>query len=360
MKILITHASAGAGHMKAAEAIYNGFKKYSEHDVMMCDVLDYTSPSFKKLYRGTYSFLVSTIPTLWAFCFGLIDIPWLQGFVRWIRRIYNGSNAKKFEAFLLSERFDYVIATHFMPTEITAALKRSGAIDSKLITVITDYDVHKIWLADDVHLYSVACDWTKKKMITLGVDEAKIFSTGIPSDEKFSSEHDIAVLKQKLKLKPDVFTVLIATGSFGIGPIEEVAKALNDFQIIVICGHNKGLYQRLSQQPKELVHVMGLVDNMHELMAVSDVMVTKPGGLSITEALVSDLPMIFFSPIPGQETNNIKVLNEYGIGFNSRRTEDIVNELERLRSSRDAFMTALRKTKRLAHPSAVKDILNVA
>ena len=108
-------------------------------------------------------------------------------------------------------------------------------------------------------------------------------------------------------LQPDLFTVLVATGSFGIGPIEGIIDVLKGFQVIVVCGHNRDLFRKLSGKYCALVKVLGLVDNMHELMAVSDAMVTKPGGLSICEALVSQLPLIFFNAIPGQEIGNIKV-----------------------------------------------------
>ena len=160
-------------------------------------------------------------------------------------------------------------------------------------------------------------------------------------------------------LQEDIFTVLIATGSFGIGPIETIIDALKEFQVIVICGHNKGLYRKLSAKHHKLVHVFGLVDNMHELMAVSDAMVTKPGGLSIAEALVSQLPLIFFNAIPGQETGNIKVLKTYGIGISDCSTGQIGDVLRKMESSRDAFLTVLKKTKALARPFAVRDIISL-
>ena len=108
-------------------------------------------------------------------------------------------------------------------------------------------------------------------------------------------------------------TVLIATGSFGMGPIEQLINLLSGYQLLIVCGQNHVLYEHLNVSQARSVHVLGLVDNMDELMSVADVMVTKPGGLSISEALVKKLPMIFFSAIPGQEANNIKVLKTYEV-----------------------------------------------
>ncbi len=357
MKILITHASAGAGHLKAAEAIYEGLKSNAIHNVILVDALDLTSPLFKKLYRESYSFLVTKIPIVWKFAFFLLDIPLLQPLVRGFRRIYNAINARGLAKYMVDEQFDCIVSTHFMPTEVSCALKRKGKIRARIVTCVTDFDVHRIWIADGVDMYTVASDWTKGKMKSLGVEEKQVFATGIPTNEKFSALKDIASLKKTFSLHEDAFTVLIATGSFGIGPIEALINSLEGFQVVVICGHNKSLFEKLSQNKSELTKIFGLVDNMDEMMAVSDVMVTKPGGLSISEALVCQLPLIFFSAIPGQETNNIHVLAQHGVGLNTKSVNDIVSELKKLKSSKDYFLTALKKTAQLAKPSAVKDIV---
>ena len=260
---------------------------------------------------------------------------------------------------MIKGKFDYIVMTHFMPTEIAAALKRAGRISSKLITVITDFDVHKIWIAKGIDVYAVASDWTRGKLVSIGISPERVLASGIPTDEKFLTLVDISVLKRKLGLQEDIFTVLVATGSFGIGPIEDIISTLKGFQVIVVCGHNAGLFQKLSAKGLKHVHVLGLVDNMHELMAVSDVMVTKPGGLSISEALVSQLPLIFFNAIPGQETGNIKVLKTYGIGISGCSVTQIGEELKKLQTSKDLFLTVFKKTKALARPSAVKDIVSL-
>ena len=359
VKILVIYASAGAGHLKAAEAVYHGIQKSTDHDVVLVDALDYSSFLFKRFYKQTYFFLISKIPYVWGLAFWFLDLPWLQPLVRFLRRIQNTLNTQKLHRFMEEEKFDYIVMTHFMPTEIAAALKRSGRISSKLITVITDFDVHRIWLANGIDIYTVASDWTKGKLESIGIPDEQVFVSGIPTDEKFSASVDIRVLKGKLGLREDMFTVLVATGSFGIGPIEDIIDELKGFQIIVVCGHNQKLYQKLSAKNSRLVHVLGLVDNMHELMAVSDVMVTKPGGLSISEALVSQLPLIFFNAIPGQETGNIRVLKTYGIGISGCNIDQIGKRLKEMRTSKDMFLTTLKKTKALARPSAVKDIISL-
>ncbi len=357
MKILVVHASAGAGHTKAAEALYQGLIKNPANKVTIIDSLDYTSPSFKNLYRGSYTFFVTKIPGVWGFCFWLLDQDWLQPLVKLGRRIYNGCNAGKLEKLLKEENFDYIFSTHFLASEVAPALKRKGLITSKIVTIVTDFDVHRIWLAQGTDSYTVASPWTKEKIKSLGVDDKQIFVTGIPTDEKFARQFDKLEAKKKLGLEPNAFTVLMATGSFGTGPLEEILEALKGFQVVVVCGHNKALYEKLSQTQRPLVKILGLVNNMPDIMAAADVMVTKPGGLSISEALISFLPLIFFNPIPGQETNNIMVLKKYGIGISDCTIPQIADELQKFRSSPDLFVTAVKKTQLLACPNAVRDII---
>ena len=356
MKILIIHASAGAGHKKAAEALYNHLKDASRHDVAFADVLDYTNSFYRRTYRGSYTFLVTKLPLVWALFFGLTDFLPLRPIVKLIRRFVNHFNAKSLVRFLKEEQFDVILSTHFFPNEVAACLKRKGAILSKIISVVTDFDVHSLWLAEGIDYYTAACEYTREKLIRLGVAQDKVVVTGIPTDKKFSIEPDRQRLQDKLQIKKDIFTVLVATGSFGMGPIKEIIVQLEGYQILVVCGNNKGLFEELSQQRKELVKIYGLVNNMDELMAVADIMITKPGGLSISEALVRGLPLIFFSAIPGQEINNVRVLKHDGIGTSGFKISAIVQEVKKLSGSKDYFALVKQNTQRLARPNAASDI----
>jgi processive 1,2-diacylglycerol beta-glucosyltransferase len=358
-KILIIYASAGAGHQRAAEAVYFGLIKHTKHKVALVDALDYTSPHFKNLYKGMYFFLISKLPWVWGAVFALLNIDGLQPVVRFFRRIYNFLNTQRLEHFLKEQNFDWIISTHFMPNEVASALKSKGLIHSKICSVVTDFDVHRIWLGSHVDYYTVACDWTKEKMKLLKIDESKVFALGIPIEEKFGQHPDREDLRRKIGMKPEMFTVLMATGSFGIGPMEQMLEALKGFQVIIICGQNKNLFIKLTQKHDDNIRAYSYVNNMHEIMAASDVLLTKPGGLSIAEALTTQLPLIFFNPIPGQETNNMKVLKEYGIGIKPQSIQETVEEVRRLRDSRDYFMTAVKKTAALAKPMAVKDIITL-
>lgn len=359
MKILIIHTSAGAGHTKAAEAVFKELQASHEHSPVFVDALDYTSGSYKSLYRDAYTFLISKLSWAWGFFFALADVPWLQPVVRAARRLNNHLAGRRLEEYLMAEQFDVIVSTHFMPNEVAAALKREGKIGSKIISVVTDYDVHRIWLAQGIDHYAVACDHTRDKLTHLGVGKERITVTGIPIDAKFSVPAERSALKKKLGLKEGVFTVLIATGSFGIGPIARIARRLADEQVLVICGRNAKLFEQLKQEKNELLKIYGLVDNMDEMMAAADCMITKPGGLSISEALARRLPLIFFHAIPGQESHNIRVLRKYGVGTHPRRIDEIVSEVRRLSSSRDILEREQHHIDLLAKPNAAKSVVSL-
>jgi processive 1,2-diacylglycerol beta-glucosyltransferase len=359
MKILVIHATAGAGHKKAAEAVFNGLRAKGGIDARLVDALDYTNPFFKITYPWFYGFLVTRMPWAWGLLFGLLDIPWMQSLVRIVRRLYNGFNARALQEFLVQEQFDAVITTQFLSAEVCAYLKREGKITSKIICVVTDFDVHHIWVNAGIDVYSAACEYTRNKLIALGVSPAVVFVTGIPTDAKFSAHPDIKAIKNKLGLH-DGMTILIATGSFGMGPVEELMKLLGEHQLLIVCGHNQALFERLKPLAAKDTHVLGLVDNMDELMSVSDIMVTKPGGLSIAEALVKRLPMIFFSAIPGQETNNIKVLSAYKVVSPTQSSLPQIAEIIHAWDADPKSLDALRRRmEELSKPKAVADIISL-
>ena len=357
MEVLLIHASAGAGHQKAAEAVFQRVKNQPVLTGTLIDALDYTPSYFRRSYRDSYTYLVTRLPWIWDFFFKIADIPWLQGLVRVFRRCYNGVHTRRLVQLVQSKNWGAVVTTQFLSVEVCGFLKRSGRIQSRVVCVVTDYDVHRIWVNPGIDIYAVACEWTRARLLALGVAEERIKITGIPTDSRFAEVYDRAELRRKLGLDPAAFTVLMTTGSFGSGPIETLVKKLKNVQIIVVCGHNRKLFERLSPQAPAHVKVCGLVNNMYELMAASDCMLSKPGGLSISEALVMNLPMIFFSAIPGQETKNIEVLKHYQISDGLSTLDEVTQILERWQRSPDELEKIRQRMKTLARPRAAEDIL---
>lgn len=361
MKVIITFASAGSGHQKAAEAIYNYFRKTGNGTgVEIVDVLEKTNFLFRLIYSRGYFFLVNHASFLWALGYKATESSSLNIFGRFLHFVLNRACLKRYNRYLLNENPDVIISTHFLPTEISGHLKKSGKIKARIITVITDYGTHPLWLSKYTDLYIVACDAEKKELIQQGIAENNIRAWGIPIDGKFLKPLDKDFLKEKFGIDKQRFTVLLVTGSFGLGPIEQISDNLKkEAQLLVVCAKNKKLYSRLSKKYKNSeIKIFGFVDFIHELMSVSDLIITKPGGLTIAEVLSMELVPVFVSPIPGQETRNLEILKEYGIGIEGGNMSDIKNIIRSFREHPEKLQAVREKIKKLKKTDSAERIYN--
>lgn len=361
MKIIITYASAGTGHRRAAEAIYNYFNgNCPAHDLKIIDALEKTNFLFKNIYSNGYLFLVNHALWLWHFCFWLTSIKCIRFISSILISVLNRLNSHDFSDFLIQENADFIISTHFFPPEIAAHLKRIKKLNSKLVTVITDFGVHPFWVLEGTDMYIVASSFTKEQLILEGVRENSIKDFGIPIDAKFLKKYEKNILCKKFNIETDKFTILISTGSFGIGQVEEIVDSLyKEVQILVVSAHNKILYARLKKRDYPRVRVFGFIDNIQELMAVSDMIITKPGGLTIAESLVMDLLPIFITAIPGQETENAKILVKESIGLNIKDVASLKDTVLDFRDHPGKLKNIKEKINALKRPFAVKELCDV-
>jgi len=361
MKVLIIHASAGAGHRRAAEAIYNYLKTHApDMELELLDSLDKTNALFKFDYTKGYSFLVHYATVLWHWAFLVTDSKFLRPVSRGIARIINRINCQRLIRYFIQENPDVIVSTHFLPSELAADLKKKRKISSKLITIITDYGVHPFWICPGTDFYVVASDFTKERLMLEGIETEKIKVLGLPFDPKFLRHFDRRVLCHKLGIDHKKFTVLLMTGSFGLGPLEEIVEALyKDCQVLVVCAANKKLYKRLLKKNLENVRVFSFVSNAEELMAASQVIITKPGGSTITEVLIMELPVLFVSAIPGQETANVQALAEYGIGVSPKNVGEIRNLVLDLKDNPQKIIQLKQKIREIQKPFACKELASV-
>ncbi len=360
MKIIITYASAGAGHLKAAEAVHAYIKEnYKDVDVKSVDVLSTTDAFFSTSYNYGYSFLVRHMPIFWRLAFWVTDVKFLRWISRPIVSFADRLQTVKFSRFLTRENPDYIISAHFMTSQIAARLKRKHRITSKLITIVTDFGVHPFWISKHTDLYVVASDYTHQQLLLKGASpKDRVKELGIPISAKFSKPIDKTAVRKKLGISEGKFTVLVATGSFGIGPIEEIVDLLyKDVQILIVCARNEKLLHQLKAKnyPSDVV-VFGFIDNIEELMSVADIIVTKPGGLSISESLVMGLMPIFISPIPGQEMENIKALEHYGVGIEIEDPEAIKNKILEFKEHPEKLNSIREKINKIKKPFATREL----
>lgn len=368
MKILITYAYAGVGHKKAALAIEKALAGHSGVEVKNVDVLDYANDFFKVSYPNVYLFLINKMPTFWGVFYYLLDFRVVDFFMAPVRRCIHRLNCKKFMEFVKNENPDVVVSTHFLPSEIVSELKDKGEFKGKLVTVVTDFISHSFWLAKSTDYFIGAIQRTKKDLLRRGVSEEKIKISGIPCDPVFSISKGRDLLIKKLSIEPGFFNVLIMSGGFGTGPMKEIVTEINNMeqeiknkiQLIAICGKNERLLKELNSIRHRLsgirLKTFGYMNNVDEFMEASDIIVTKPGGLTISEALSKGLPMIIVQPILGQETRNCRILIDFGTAVKANNTKEACKYIKEFVDSPEKMVDFRTRIKLLRYPDAAKDI----
>ncbi|MDB4349440.1 hypothetical protein OAA99_00640 [Omnitrophica bacterium] len=367
-RILIIYSTAGAGHRKAAFAIKKALDETGPRaSVDIIDALDYTSAFFKWFYPRIYIFMVNRIPLFWGFGYYILDNKIFYSLVSWIRHLTNWFNARSLARYLREMDYDVIITTHFLPTDIIS-MEGKKRIRSYLINVVTDYRMHTFWYAPATDMYVVAHDLAKDELMSkYGVGEDKIKVLGIPIDPLFSGHKDKEKLIKDLDLQKGLFTVLIGSGGFGVGPIADLVKSFKGIpipvQLLVVCGKNDALRLSVKNMQDDVgvsIKAYGFIDNMDELMEVSDIIITKTGGMMSSEALSKDLPIIGVAPIPGQETRNFKILIKIGVVLDGRDVKEIPKMVTRLYNQKDSTEGLKEKIKAAKKPDAAHDIVRLA
>ena len=354
-KVFIVYASAGAGHQKAAEALFDYLKRESPSlEIRLLDILDYSHPLVKRLYSDGYIFLISKLPWVWYFFYRLSSYLGNHPVIS----LSNYRNSGAVCGLLRKERPDVGISTHFLSSSIIRVFKRRALSPKpRLVAIITDYTLHPFWIGEGVDLYITSCAYVKEQLEKRGIESERIKAYGIPAKDTFYVPAQRNEIAQKHKIAPKEFTVLVITGAIGIGPIEHIVKALaGKAQVLVVCGRNKRLYERISMMRLPLVKPFPLINYVDELMSVSDVVLTKAGGLTITESLAKRLPMVFFSSIPGLETANERTLKRYGAGFRAGGVPEIVRTVLSLKNNPELYKATVENIQRVRNVTTLKDI----
>lgn len=364
MKIFIVHATAGAGHLKAALALHQAFLAHgSEFDVIeKIDALDYTNSFFKKAYPAVYIYLVRYAPFLWGSIFHLLNSQSLKPLINSIRHFFNALQSRRLIKYVLDEAPDAVLCEHFLSAELVSHLKRKGRFKGLVLCGVTDFGVHQFWINEGTDHYFVASEMTKIELIEKGVPEEKILVTGIPVEAKFSKEISKKQMRFKLGLDDGKFTVLITSGGFGVGPIKKIAERLDDIsselQMLVICGKNDQLLDYFKENNfKKKIKAFGYVNNMEECMEASDIIISKSGGLTVSESLVKGLPMLIIRPIPGQEMRNAQIIENSNIGIRLNDVDEVTEQVEKMLEGDGKVLKQMRENAlKLAKPKAAQGI----
>ena len=318
MNILILSASTGGGHMRASKAIESYMiKQDKDINVKIVDSLLYISPILNKTITSGYVYLATKTPKLYGKLYDLSNKD--RKFSNFVTRI-NNIFANKLLPLIDDFKPDVIITTHPFPTEMVSRLKLKNEINIPLICIMTDYAPHKAWLSEKVDAYIVANDDMVAKMVAQGVSEEHIYPYGIPVDEVFFEEEEKQLVLEELNLDKNLPTILMMAGSFGVANVFDIyANIIHidlDFQIILVTGKNKKLYNQFEEvvgnSPKN-TKLIYFTNEINKFMQASDIIITKPGGLTVTEALACNIPMAIFDAIPGQEEENAEFLIKHNM-----------------------------------------------
>lgn len=340
MRVLIATVTAGGGHLQAAAALEESWTALHPSDqVTRVDLLDLVPKLQRKIIAEGYVKLIAHAPELYELFFKKTDNPKRLRELGTYRRRFAEHTNRKFVRLVKQFDPDVVLCTHFLPLEVLGAINgKTKAARPFVVCIVTDFEAHALWMEPAVDLYCVAAEETKARLIARKVDEARVEVTGIPIGARFSQPIDIAAVRRRRGLRDDLPTVLVLGGGFGMGPMAEILDALDqierEFQVVVVAGRNEVLRRELAARDHtHPTHVLGFVSNMHEMMAVADLIISKPGGLTTSEALSLGKPMFILNPIPGQEMANSDFLLERGAAAKANRVEDLPFRIDRLLGS---------------------------
>lgn len=366
VKIALFSVSAGAGHVRAAQAIQAAAEKwYPRVETVHIDLMDLVPKLFRKVYTDTYLKIVERHPALWGYLYDKADHAKADSTLTRLRIAIEHLNTRKLGAVLRKIDPDHIICTHFLPAQVLSRMTAKGSLRVPVWVQVTDFDLHGLWVHEHMHGYFAANDEVGWRMAERGVPRPSIHVTGIPVMPVFAERPSRAECAAELGLDPERKTLLMMSGGAGIGGIERLAEGLlgldKDFQLLALAGRNERLLhdlQRLATLHPGRLFPLGFTRTIERVMAASDLAITKPGGLTTSECLAVGLPMIVISPIPGQEERNADYLLENGAALKAigdsalvYRVTGLLREPGRLRALRD-------NAARLGKPDAARAVLD--
>jgi processive 1,2-diacylglycerol beta-glucosyltransferase len=365
-KVLILSASVGAGHLRAAEALEKAFRQANAaEEIRNIDVLEYTNPLFRRLYGKAYIDMVGAMPEVLGWMYDSLDKPW-QNERR--RLALDRLNTQPLIKLLKNYQPDIAVCTHFLPAEIISWLKAKDKISFPQAIVVTDFDVHAMWLCHHFEQYFVALEETSVHLEKLGIPKETITVSGIPIDPLFAGHKDKAAMREKYDLEKDKLTILVSAGGFGVGNVEHLLEALSDLktpsQVLAICGRNEELKTKLEKLAVRKLNnktvtfkPIGYTKAMDEYMSAADLIVGKPGGLTTSEALAKGLIFVIVNPIPGQEERNSDHLLEKGCAIKCNNLPVLAYKIDELINDQARFETMKANVLRFARPNASREIV---
>jgi processive 1,2-diacylglycerol beta-glucosyltransferase len=362
-RVLLLSVSAGAGHVRAAQALEAAARSRGDIEATHLDVLDLVPAWFRKAYGQWYLDLVERHPNLWAHLYQRSHHASAEAWEDRLRRALERVGTRELGAALARARPDAVICTHFLPAELLARATLRGRALPPLWVQVTDFDLHRLWIQPGAAGWCVAND-----EIAFRLGEAlpgvRACVTGIPLMPAFSATLDRAACRAELGLHPLRTTAMVMTGGAGLASAAAMVQRLlalpGELQVVAIAGRNAELraqYERLAQAHPGRLLALGFTTTIERVMAASDLCITKPGGLSTSECLAMSLPMLLISPIPGQEERNAQYLLEQGAAWLAMDEPALAWRMQQLLEAPSTLARLRERAVALGRPDAAARVL---
>ena len=369
-KVLIFYASYGGGHLNAAKSIKECIDtNYPNYETELIDCMKYINKPIEKITTAAYREMAKKAPWAW----GKIYSDSQKGPLAHISSRSNKIFAIKLLKLLREKQPDIIISTHPFGSQMCSYLKRKGKITAEIATIMTDFSPHDQWLvgSDFTDYFFVAHDKMKDYLISKNIPEEKIFATGIPISSRFLKQYNKEEILKEFDLQKDKKTILFfGGGEFGLGKtqtveiFESLIRDFNDLQVIAISGKNpkmKESFNNIVQKynKENSVKILEYTNQVPELMSISDLVVSKPGGLTTSESLASNLPMIIINPIPGQEEENAEFLESHGVGIWIRKHVSPDEIFKDIFSTPEKLQQMKENTNKLTKKHSTEDICKI-
>ena len=356
-RFLLLHITR-SGHHRASCALEQTLQRLDPlATVTNLDAFHYTSRFVRWAIISTYSSLIRHQPDVWEY---LYDNPSVHRQVQYFRGLLHRYQAGKLQQLLDTVRPDAIACTQAYPCGMLADFKKRHRLPVPLVGILTDYAPHLYWFHDTVDVYVVPSEQVKQRFITRGIEASRVKVLGIPIDLRFLEPVDREAVARQYGLDPTQPILLIMGGGGGFGQLRDIVLSLDTLpypcQLVVVTGTNRSLYAWLrSQRFRHRVLAIGYTDRIPQLMGIATLLVSKPGGMTTSEALARHLPLVIVNPIPGQEAYNARYLLSQGAAVQAVSPDTIRQTVRDLLENPEELAALRRRSAELAHPNAALD-----
>lgn len=354
-RFLLMHITTSSGHHRASRAIEQTITRLdSETAVVSIDAFQYASPIIRWAITRSYASLIQHQPDVWEY---LYDNPMIHRRVQHLRALLHRYHATKLAQSLEMVRPDAIACTQAYPCGVVADFKKHHRLKTPLVGVLTDYAPHLYWFHDTVDVYVVPSEEVKQRFLLRGVEASRVKVLGIPINLEFLEPTDREASARHFGLDPHQPVLLIMGGGGGFGQIRDIVLNLDTLpfacQLVVVAGTNRSLLAWLQRQRfRHKIFPLGYTDAIPQLMDVATILVSKPGGLTTSEALAKRVPLVIVNPIPGQEAYNARFLLSKGAAVAAGSPETVRQTVRDLFDNPDQLDAIRRRATELAHPNA--------